>query len=244
MRSSCHQRKAPRRDSFTLIELLVVISIIAVLAGIALPTYRTVQERGYMTRDASNLRQLGTGIAAYLNDNGNDLSALSTGSTGWTGTLYPNYVSNETLHQSHFDTRSPATSTAGVWSGPASFGINGNCFKVSNVDKWTSASSLALVVPAMGSDGAFHGTLNDGVVYWNGFKGGPLVEPPSAGLLSQPNGSAPTTGVYGNKTTLTVMYGDFHVQQNMSFITYKSLSTTAGDPADILWNPQSPTPLP
>jgi prepilin-type N-terminal cleavage/methylation domain-containing protein len=60
-----------KRDSsaaFTLIELLVVISIIAVLAGIALPVYTTVQERGSQTKDLSNAKQIGLACKLYAAD--------------------------------------------------------------------------------------------------------------------------------------------------------------------------------
>ena len=55
--------------AFTLIELLVVISIIAVLAGIALPVYTTVQERGAQTKDLSNAKQLALACKLYATDN-------------------------------------------------------------------------------------------------------------------------------------------------------------------------------
>lgn len=55
--------------AFTLIELLVVISIIAVLAGIALPVYTTVQERGAQTKDLSNAKQIGLACKLYAADN-------------------------------------------------------------------------------------------------------------------------------------------------------------------------------
>jgi prepilin-type N-terminal cleavage/methylation domain-containing protein len=55
--------------AFTLIELLVVISIIAVLAGIALPVYSTVQERGAQTKDLSNAKQIALACKLYAADN-------------------------------------------------------------------------------------------------------------------------------------------------------------------------------
>jgi prepilin-type N-terminal cleavage/methylation domain-containing protein len=55
--------------AFTLIELLVVISIIAVLAGIALPVYTTVQERGAQTKDLSNAKQIALACKLYAADN-------------------------------------------------------------------------------------------------------------------------------------------------------------------------------
>src|SRR5215204_1983520 len=54
---------------FTLIELLVVISIIALLAGIALPVFSQVQERAAQTKDLSNAKQIGLACKLYATDN-------------------------------------------------------------------------------------------------------------------------------------------------------------------------------
>jgi prepilin-type N-terminal cleavage/methylation domain-containing protein len=62
--------------AFTLIELLVVISIIAVLAGIALPVYSTVQERGAQTKDLSNAKQIGLACKLYAADNDGKFPSL------------------------------------------------------------------------------------------------------------------------------------------------------------------------
>ena len=51
-------------QAFTLIELLVVIGIIAVLAGVVFPVYRSVQMTGRKTQSLSNMRQLGTALIA------------------------------------------------------------------------------------------------------------------------------------------------------------------------------------
>lgn len=61
-------RRAKCGRAFTLLELLVVIGIIAVLAGLAYPVYRRVTANGKAVACLSNLRQLGAGLHAYLND--------------------------------------------------------------------------------------------------------------------------------------------------------------------------------
>lgn len=57
-----------RNSAFTLIELLVVISIIAILASIALPAFVSVQERGFQTKDLSNAKQIGLACKLYAGD--------------------------------------------------------------------------------------------------------------------------------------------------------------------------------
>jgi prepilin-type N-terminal cleavage/methylation domain-containing protein len=54
---------------FTLIELLVVISIIAVLASIAVPAFTGVQERAAQTKALSNAKQIGLLCKTFAQDN-------------------------------------------------------------------------------------------------------------------------------------------------------------------------------
>ena len=54
--------------AFTLIELLVVIATIAVLAAVLFPVFASVRERARQTTCASNLRQIGIGMALYSQD--------------------------------------------------------------------------------------------------------------------------------------------------------------------------------
>ncbi len=58
-----------RRHGFTLIELLVVIAIIAILAAILFPVFAHAREKGRQTSCLSNLRQLGTAMTMYAEDN-------------------------------------------------------------------------------------------------------------------------------------------------------------------------------
>ncbi|MBW3625687.1 MAG: type II secretion system GspH family protein, partial [Armatimonadetes bacterium] len=63
------RRRDPRpTQGFTLIEFLVVIAIIAVLAGMIFPVFASARERSRMTQCSSNMKQIGTALANYLQD--------------------------------------------------------------------------------------------------------------------------------------------------------------------------------
>ncbi len=57
------------QQGFTLIELLVVITIIAILASLAVPTFAKIQERGNQTKGINNCKQIITTLKLYSGDN-------------------------------------------------------------------------------------------------------------------------------------------------------------------------------
>jgi prepilin-type N-terminal cleavage/methylation domain-containing protein/prepilin-type processing-associated H-X9-DG protein len=74
-----------RRRGFTLVELLVVMAIMALLAGLALPAYRSAIATAQSTQCASNLRNIGVAVTQATSDNNNQYPAIVQDDDGNSG---------------------------------------------------------------------------------------------------------------------------------------------------------------
>jgi prepilin-type N-terminal cleavage/methylation domain-containing protein len=95
--------------AFTLIELLVVISIIAILASIALPAFTSVQQRGKQTKALSNSKQIALALRLYGSDHdgvypsttvdasGNPTTTDVGNSNAAFAQLFPTYIKSEAI---------------------------------------------------------------------------------------------------------------------------------------------------
>ena len=68
----------PATRGFTLLELLIAISLIAALVAIAIPASERIMHKGRAAACIGNLRNLGSALQVYLNENGNLMPTLVT----------------------------------------------------------------------------------------------------------------------------------------------------------------------
>jgi prepilin-type N-terminal cleavage/methylation domain-containing protein/prepilin-type processing-associated H-X9-DG protein len=99
---------------FSLVELLVVLAIISILVAMLLPAFSSVRELARRTSCQNNLRQIGMGLAQYIDDYHGHLPRNDSGTTDrgtWVDEIYP-YVNNPQIFICPDDS-SPYTLTAG-----------------------------------------------------------------------------------------------------------------------------------
>lgn len=216
-----------KKSAFTLIELLVVIAIIAVLAGIALPVFNKVMEKSKATNCASNLRQLGIGMTAYLNDNDDQMFAKDGGAasgggglTTWPLILQSKYVSNWKVFRSPFDKESPMRpDRAQAPQAPVSYGINDNCFGI-NTSKYVAPSQLILMAPKM--------EPNTSKLIFMGLSENNVALPmPTAAALGN-------MGTHTGRSQINALYADTHVAS----VAYRTFSTTTMEEGLKQWWPE------
>lgn len=153
------QKMAPksgsRRESgFTLIELLVVIAIIAILAAILFPVFAQAREKGRQTVCVSNNRQIGLGMAMYIQDHdhhypaqpGDGQAVRAIGGAGWNyyDALAP-YLRNVDIWLCPSDQPNPNT---GWQVQPPSMGyhMNGNVIVPSGLSEAAAAAPTILML--------------------------------------------------------------------------------------------------
>ncbi|MDP9291273.1 MAG: type II secretion system GspH family protein [Verrucomicrobiota bacterium] len=212
-----------KRHAFTLIEILVVIALIAILAGIAVPSFTRLLERGRTTQDANNLRQLGLGTFALMADNNDSIFISTTPDVPWPQQLNPKYIQIWKVFRSPFDNATGARPDTETPPAPVSYGVNNYILKKPSGTIY-SVSSCILMAPITASSNplTFGGVSSADVVV-------DQTQNPIVG------GNVNSGGTHMNSTRINVLYADAHVAA-ITMPVFHNTSTDDATSKKNRWN--------
>jgi prepilin-type N-terminal cleavage/methylation domain-containing protein/prepilin-type processing-associated H-X9-DG protein len=101
-----------RRPAFTLVELLVVMAILGILAGLMLTALAGAKRKATQARCLNNLKQLGTGMKIYVDENGDAFPGLGSRHNGYRKEDWIYWRTNAALYPPV--ERSPVVSAVGA----------------------------------------------------------------------------------------------------------------------------------
>ena len=207
--------------AFTLIELLVVITIIAILAGIALPVFISVQEKARITQDMNNLRQIGIATQTHLNDHDGILFEAASGT--WMLQLHPKYLPAWKIFQSPFDSRATLESDT---TSPVSYGLNPNAVGLST-DKIRKSTLFILFAPAQNNKA----TVKFAGVSGSGGSGVTVLRAASTPGLTA------LGGTQNKRARINALFSDLHAE-SLTWTTFSASAAGApDDPSYFRWEP-------
>lgn len=201
MHNLFHRFRKLKANSFTLVELLVVISIIGLLAGLAVPAIQGGLDKAKQQVDVSNIRQCGLVAFGYANDNEGNYSGTNTNAGQSSLSYFTNLVSLGLLNSTKIlagNGYSAASSTGNIQAVNIAWGYN------SPLNTSDDANLPLFISKNFGNGNSFSNvSISGSTVGWKGkgivvFRVGNSAEFIKSGSGGAPAGSVTISGASSN----------------------------------------------